>query len=236
MPTRNYSGGTSAFETLQVLCDETIVLDDNSDFPFPLRDECSDYISVRNQQPWNAPANLTLLFYRAFLLGCEWIVALDDDIIPAATFGTRADVVEVIRRMEAERLDVCRFPLRDLWESLEKIRVDGIWSRKTFPVVYRNWFYYEGLTLKSPELRLHTAAFPASHRLRSSIHAQHCLYHTGCLTETMRQDRVRKYRQQDPEHRFQSDYSYMLDNTGLVLESVPETDGCVIREKSCIDI
>lgn len=231
MPTRNYSDGSSAFQSLQALSDVTIVLDDNSASPFPFQDQCTDYIAVRNRQAWNAPANLTLLLFRAFLLGCEWVVALDDDIIPAATFSTRGDVDEVVQFMRSKKLDICRFPLRDLWNSLDTVRVDGIWSHKSFPVVYRNWFFYEGLTFKSPELRLHTAAFPASHRARTFNHPDHRVYHTGCFTPSMRESRVAKYRREDPDNRFQRDYSYMLNDQGLELDEVPEADARLIREK-----
>lgn len=236
LPTRNYSDDCSVFETLENLCDATIVLDDNSTSAFPFRDRCTDYVAVRNRQPWSAPANLTMLFYRAWLLGCEWIVAMDDDIMPAATFTARGDVEDVIRFMGERKLDVCRFRLRDLWDSLGEVRVDGVWSRKTFPVVYRNWFFYPGLAFKDPKLRLHTAAFPSSLRLRSVVHERHRVYHTGCITRSKREARVAKYRKEDPDNRFQSDYGYMLDDAGLELESVPEDDADVIRKKCRIDV
>jgi len=231
MATKNYTGSSSAFETLRDLCDVTIVLEDNSAAPFPHRDECTELIAVRNNERWNAPANLTLLLYRAFVLGCEWVISLDDDIIPTQEFQTRRDVEEVVDHMAARRLDFCHFRLRDLWNSEQEIRVDGIWAQKTFPVVRRNWFFYSGITLRDPSLRLHTAAFPADIRQRSYIHPQHVVYHTGCLTREMREARVGKYLLEDPRHKFQSDYSYMLDDSGLKLDAVPQADLEVIRRK-----
>jgi hypothetical protein len=231
MATRNYDGGSSSFETLRNLSDVTIVLDDNSVSPFPHRALCTEYISIRNELPWNAPANLTLLVYRAFVHGCEWVVSLDDDVILSSGFQTRSDVDETVDRMEARNADICHFPLRDLWGSSREIRVDGIWSQKTFPVVRRNWFFYGDFTLRDPSLRLHTAAFPADLRVRNLVHPVHVAYHTGCITPDLRRSRVEKYAVEDPDNHFQADYSYMLDERGLELETVPEADAAVIRRK-----
>jgi hypothetical protein len=231
MPTRNYDAGSSSFETLRNLSDVTIVLDDNSVSPFPHRDQCTEYISIRNDVPWNCPANLTLLVYRAFVHGCEWVISLDDDIILSSGFQTRGDVDETVDRMEACNADICRFPLRDLWDSSREIRVDGIWSRKTFAVVRRNWFFYGDVTLRDPSLRLHTAAFPSDLKEVNLLHPVHRAYHTGCMTAELRKARVDKYAVEDAQNTFQADYSYMLDESGLKLETVPDADAALIQRK-----
>ncbi len=231
LATKNYADTSAVFETLRDLCDLTIVLDDNSTSPFPHKDECTEYIQLRHGEQWNAPANLTLLLYRAFVHGCEWVVSLDDDIILSPGFRSRRDVDDVIDRMEAEKLDFCHFRLRDLWNSEREVRVDGIWSQKTFPVVRRNWFFYDGVTLRDSALRLHTPAFPTGIRSRGIIHPTHMAYHTGCLTPEMRKARVEKYRLEDPENTFQSDYSYMLDDRAFKVEPVPPADLKLIRRK-----
>ncbi len=231
MATRNYDGATSTFETLQELSDLTIVLDDNSDSPFPHEALCTEYLSMRNALPWNAPANLTLLIYRAFVHGCEWIVSLDDDIILSSGFRSRGDVEEAVDAMEARGADICHFPLRDLWDSHRQVRVDGVWSRKTFPVLRRNWFFYGDATLRDPSLRLHTAAFPADLKVIDMVHPEHVAYHTGCMTAELRRSRVRKYAVEDPDNTFQADYAYMLDERGLQLQAVSDADAALIRQK-----
>lgn len=231
LATKDYTGDCSTFETLQDLCDVTIVFDDNSASPFPHRNECSEYIAARNGEQWNAPANLTLLLYRAYVHRCEWIVSLDDDIIPSHDFQNRRDVDAVVDRMQAGSFDICHFRLMDFWNSVREVRVDGIWSRKTFPVVRRNWFFYDGITLRDPALRLHTAAFPANLRTRSFIHPAHIAYHSGCLTPIMRAARVAKYRREDPLNTFQADYTYMLDDKGLEVEAVSPDDLEIVRRK-----
>lgn len=231
MATKDYSPSCSTFETLRDLCDVTIVLDDNSASLFPNREECTEYIALTNRERWNAPGNLTLLLYRAFVHGCEWVVSLDDDIILSSGFQNRADVDDMIDKMESKRLDLCHFPLRDLWDSGREMRVDGIWSKKTFPVLRRNWFFYEGVSLRDPSLRLHTPAFPIDLRTRGLVDPKHTAYHTGCLTREMREHRVEKYGNEDPDNEFQNDYSYMLDELGIELLPVPADDLEIILRK-----
>lgn len=231
MTTRNYTGACSTFETLQALSDVVLVLDDNSSEPFPHRDDCDDYIFLQRRCRWNQPANLSLLLYRAFVHGCEWIVSLDDDIIPGSGLRYRHDIEAVIDHMESRRLDLYHCRLRDLWNSNAEYRTDGVWSRKTFPVVRRNWFFYDAISFQDPALRLHTATFPANLRKRWVMHADDVVYHTGCLTPEMRRERVEKYRREDPGNVFQADYEYMLDDRNLMLKPVPPGDLAIIREK-----
>jgi hypothetical protein len=229
LPTRNYRDTCSVFQALVNLSDVTIVLDDNSESPFPYRDRCTEYIAMRRAAPWNAVGNLTLLLYRAFVHNCEWIVSLDDDIILGQTFQDRAAVDMVVDRMARGRVDICHFRLRDLWDSDSHYRADGIWGQKTFPVVRHNWFFYDGVTVARPDERLHTAAFPISLKAHVEIDDRHVAYHTGCLRPSDRRARVEKYRVEDPENRFQRDYEYMLDDRNLMLAPVPEGDLAVIR-------
>jgi hypothetical protein len=229
LPTRNYRDTCSVFQTLVNLSDVTIVLDDNSERPFPYRERCTEYIAMRRTAPWNAPANLTMLLYRAFVHNCEWIVSLDDDIILGQTFQDREAVDAVVDRMARGCVDICHFRLRELWNSDSDYRVDGIWGQKTFPVVRRNWFFYDDVTVVRPDERLHTAAFPTSLQARIEIDERHVAYHTGCLQPSDRRARVEKYRLEDPGNRFQRDYQYMLDDRSVALAPVPEADVAVIR-------
>jgi len=230
LATRNYDDGCAVFRTLADLCDVTIVLDDNSGVPFVHRDRCTEYIALRHETPWNAPANLTLLLYRAFVHGCEWVVSLDDDIILSHGMRERTALAALIDRLEAADLDLCHFPLRDLWDADDRYRIDGVWAQKTFPVVRRNWFFYDGLTLRDPGGRLHTPAFPSSLRPRWIVETGHAAYHVGCLTADARRSRVEKYGREDPDRVFQRDYSYMLDERTLEVSRVPDADLQVIRQ------
>jgi len=229
LATRDYDDACGVFDTLSALCDVTIVLDDNSSRPFVHRDRCTEYIALRHDSPWNAPANLTLLLYRAFVHGCEWGVSLDDDVILSHGIRDRAALAALIEALDAKGIDLCHVPLRDLWDSDDRYRTDGVWGAKTFPVIRRNWFFYDGLTLRDAGERLHTPAFPSSLRARWIIDPRHAVYHVGCLTADARRRRVEKYAREDPDHVFQRDYSYMLDERALALAPVPGADLAVIR-------
>lgn len=231
MAVRDYSDATSAFTALRELADIVIVLDDNSTSPFPFRAECDEYLRLDSRGPWNDQANRTLLLYRAFVHGCDWVVYSEDDLAFGASFQTREDVARVVGELEAAGLESYRFALRELWESDDRYRVDGVWGQKSMAVLRKNWFAYPGITLKEPGLRLHTAAFPANLRIRQRHDDRNVAYHTSCRTRADRLARVEVYRREDPERRFQGDYDYMLDDRGIELAEVPEDDLRVLRRR-----
>ena len=228
---KDYSDACSAFDSLQALSDVTIVLDDNSSTPFPYRDRCDEYLTLSTRSLWNDVANKTLLMQRAFVHGCDWLVCMDDDIVFSHGFQTKADALLLIEEMQGRRADVAIFPLRDLWESPDAFRADGIWARKTFNVVRRNWLSYRSITMRDPGRRLHGTLFPVNMRPRKLMIDRHTAYHTGCLTREARVRRVARYRVEDPENAFQADYSYMLSDDGLRVEQVPSDDLAVLARK-----
>ena len=236
MQVKNYRDSCSVFESLRALADFTIVLDDNSTAPFKYRDRCDEYLTLANTGPWNAVANRMLLSQRAFVHGCRWIVEMDDDIVFSNGFQTRADVLSLIEEAERRRADVLLFRLRDLWESTHQFRADGIWARKTFNVLVRNWFYYRSITLRDPARRLHSPFFPANMHPRRVVVEHHVAYHTGCLTREARLRRVEKYRHEDPDNAFQRDYEYMLSDDGLRVAPVPEEDVPILERKIRLEI
>jgi hypothetical protein len=229
MAVRDYDDELGAFDALRALSDVTIVLDDNSREPFPHRARCDHYLRLENRAPWNDQANRTLLLYQAFAQGCDWIVSIDHDLCFSHGFRTRDDVARLIGEMEVSGHEVCRFPFRELWESWDHWRADGIWGRKSIAVVRRNWFAYPAITLKDPTLRLHTAAHPANFAQRMRMETRHVAYHSGCRTRAEREARVAKYAREDPRHEFQRDYAYMLDDRGLELRPLPAEDAAAIR-------
>jgi hypothetical protein len=230
MAVRDYDDELDAFAALARLSDVTIVLDDNSREPFPHRARCDHYLRLENHAPWNDQANRTLLMYQAFAHGCDWVVSIDHDLAFSHGFRTRDDVARLIAEMAAKGQEVCRFPVRELWESWDHWRADGVWGRKSIAVVRRNWFAYPAITLKNPARRLHTAAHPANLRQRLRMETRHVAYHAGCRTRAAREARVAKYAREDPAHEFQADYAYMLDDRGLELRPVPPEDVAVIDE------
>jgi hypothetical protein len=229
LPVRDYRPGQSAFAALRRLSDVTIVLDDSSREPFPHREECDEYLRLEHRGPWNDQANRTLLLYRAFVHGCDWVLFVEDDLVFGSTFQTREDAARLAAELEARGREVVRFPFRELWDSRERWRADGPFGRKSIAVMRRNWFAYERITLKDPGLRLHTAPHPANLRQRLLVDDRHVAYHTACLTRADREARVAKYRLEDPRNRFQRDYDYLVDERGLELRPVPPADVAVLE-------
>jgi hypothetical protein len=113
LSTKNYTEAGSTFASLKALSDVTIVLDDNSESSFPHRDECDEYLTLRNSAPWNDVGNRTLLLYRAFVHGCDWVVCMDDDVIFSHGFQTKNDVLALITDMRRRRQEICYWMLCD---------------------------------------------------------------------------------------------------------------------------
>lgn len=231
MTVKNYRDRSGAFESLQALSDITIVLDDNSTTQFKHRHQCDEYIALENKLLWNDTANRTLLMYRAFVHGCQWTVWIDDDIIYSKNFQCRGDVIRYINFLEAINRDTGWFVLRDLWESHNQYRTDGIWSRKSITVLRKNWFYYPKINIPAANLRLHRPVYPGNMKQPTFVTKKYIAYHCGCFTHAARAARVAKYCEQDPQNGFQKDYSYMLRTRGLKLAMVTTPDLDVIRKK-----
>jgi hypothetical protein len=236
MAVKNYSDACSAFSTLRALSDFTIILDDNSDRQFPYREECGEYLNLRRRGLWNDLGNKLTLLQRAYVNGCTWVVCMDDDILFSHNFQTKADVLKLIGEAEASGRDTCLFLLRDLWDSSESFRCDGVWGAKHFMVLRKNWFFYEDITLPRAGLkRLHREVYPAGFAARPGsnrlVCPQYCAYHTGCISSERRIERVRKYSVEDPNNEHQADYTYMLETEQLSLAPVPEDDLRLIRQK-----
>lgn len=230
MPVRDYDDACGAFDRLAALSDVTIVLDDGSASPFPFAARCDEVVTLNRLGPWNDVGNRTLLMQRAFVHGCDWVVMMDDDLIFSHGFQTREDVARVVDDLRRRRIEIGLFPLRDLWGATDRVRVDGVWGRKAYAVLRRNWFQYPAITLRDPGRRLHAPLFPANLRPRRAVLGEHVAYHTGCFTPSAREERVARYRLDDPDNRFQRDYGYMIDETGLVVEPVPAPDVWVIEQ------
>ena len=232
MAVRDYTEEVGAFDALKRLTDFTIVLDDNSATPFPHRARCDEFLRLENHEPWNDQANRTLLMYRAFAHGCDWTVSMDHDLAFSHGFRTRDDVADLIGELERDDKESCRFPLRDLWESWDHWRADGIWGRKSIGVLRRNWFAYPAITFKDPRHRFHIAPYPANLAQRMRLETRHVAYHSGARTLAHRRARVAKYAREDPRHEFQGDYAYMLDDAAIELRPVPPEDARLFEART----
>lgn len=196
---------TGALEYLRRNCDTVVVLHHS---PVPVPFKCDQLISTTGQ--WNCTANNYTLMWWAKVHSCDWVVRLDDDMI-----APKLDFKELAATCDRMRDDFVSVAMYDLWGP-KHARVDGVWGQKRWPILNRNWV---DIRPPDPDKRLHFGAMG-----RPLNVSRGCVYHTGCSTPEKRAARVDKYRKEDPKNEFQADYSYMTNETGLVLVPVDSID------------
>jgi hypothetical protein len=226
MQVRDYNKRCRAFPHLKHMTDMTIVFDDGSVCPFNLEADITLRRGMHIDR-WNCTANLTTLFYWAHVMGADWIVRLDDDMILGEGLRTREDIESLI--IDNIHADIINVRLYDLWGEPGKQRIDGVWGQKQFPLVTKNWFRYPNATLPDPNRRLHNTIFASNVTPHTRKISDRRIYHTGCMTFDQRVARVKKYEYEDANGEFQSDYSYILSEEGLMTSDVPSNDMRYIR-------
>lgn len=227
MQTKNYVDTFKVIQTLRDLTDVVIVLDDNSFRPITTQmyPQIDVLLTRTNRGLFNCQSNHTLMHYLAWENECDWVVRLDDDFILSAETRKRESIENLIAIAKEKQSDIVRVTQRDLWNSYSTYRTDGLWGYKTIQLVQRVWFGDKNLSMQDPnEYRLHTHCFPATPAPKLVFCPKYVIYHTGCLTQKDREMRVENYKIWDRTHKFQEDYSYITDETGLILSPVPGED------------
>lgn len=214
---------------LRDLCDETIVLQHN---PRPSHSliwtsTFKHRITLRTPE-WDCVGNKLMLMMAAHRLGCDYVVMLDDDMLPSEA------LVDFLKSRDFGGNDVISCKLCDLWGDETRYRTDGVWGRKTFSVILRNWLGDVDITLPPNSVKYHHV--PISRRLphHHLILDHGCrLYHYGSMTRQAREARVAKYKLIDPDNKHQEQgYDYILDETGLQTEGVPPNDAKLLLPAS----
>lgn len=226
LSTRDYSDNWRAYHLFESLVDWTAVLDDCSRIPFQHRDDADEYLTLRRGTRWNDVANRTMLMYRAYVNGCDWVLRFDDDILPSLDlYRALRDRRLLPRPEDGESYNGVVVALRDLWGDVTQYRVDGRWAHKTYVILMENWMCRRQVHLPDPDRRLHAAPFPPNGYEVRLKHAENlCLYHFGSLTPQQRSQRVEKYRREDGQCQFQDDYEYLASTEGVTLNAVPVRD------------
>lgn len=165
---------------------------------------------------WDEVGNFKKLQAAALRHGAEWILALDADERLEIDFRDRAE--RVIRRGRRLGLAAFTMRLRELWDSPETFRVDGVWGRKRvarlFAAVADHRFDYRPL---------HAVKAPMQARLAGDfIAADLEIYHLRTLRREDREARRDRYKALDPESLWQprSGYDYLTDERGLRLRRI----------------
>ena len=175
-------------------------------------------IAPRSPHVWDERRNQRLLLDCARRHRGQWLLALDTDERLERDFRTRADAC--IDAGDRDGIRAYSVVLRELWDSPVQYRVDGIWGTKRRPRLFRTRDDHEqSLT----QIHAHWAPLNDRRAKGGFATADLILYHLAMITPAQREARKMKYKVLDPDNASQAiGYDYLTDETGLVLESLPE--------------
>ena len=170
-----------------------------------------------NERPhWDEAANHRTLVQTAWRHQPDWLIAVDADERLERHFRRRAE--REIRRAERRRYMAYLVIFRELWDTPDTYRVDGLWGEKRQARFFsaRRDHVFDCRPLHghwAPLNSMHAGTFPKADLI---------IYHLRMIHERDRLSRQARYRQLDPECHWQAiGYSYMTDTAGLRLEKLP---------------
>jgi hypothetical protein len=170
----------------------------------------------RDRPFWDEPGNHRQLVHAALRHNAEWILCVDADERLERDFRTRAE--RVIARGRWLGMSAFAVRVRELWNTTDQYRVDGIWGRKLVARLFRARADHE---FDTRPLHSHKAPLQSKYRGRYPF-TDLTIYHLGMLRREDRAARRHRYEVLDPESRWQAvGYSYLTDERGLQLRRVP---------------
>lgn len=162
---------------------------------------------------WDEVANHRQLVSTALRHGGDWAICLDHDERLERDFRARAE--RVIARGSQVGSEAFGVRVRELWDTRDRFRADGIWGQKTKASLFRLRADHE---FDPRPLHAHKAPLQERPFRRADL----LVYHLGMLTAADREARRARYEHVDPEARWQAvGYAYLTDETGLRLRRVP---------------
>jgi hypothetical protein len=166
--------------------------------------------------PYDEPRNHRMLVTAGLRHGADWFLSIDADERVEHEFRGRAE--RVIRRGGPLGLKAYAVRLHDLWDAVDRIRVDGVWGSKSVARLFRA---LPGHVFDDARLHAHKAPLQARVAGRFAP-ADLIVYHRAMLTARGRAERRERYERLDPENRYQSiGYAYLTDETDLRRERLP---------------
>jgi hypothetical protein len=176
------------------------------------------------QRPsWDEVGNFRDLHAAGVRQRADWLLWLDADERLERGFRERAE--RIIRR--GGRLGLIAFAvrIRELWDSPNTFRRDGVWGRKWHARLFRALPDHLFDTR-----RLHATRAPLQGRVLGGFpRADLTVYHLRMVRREDREARRDRYMAMDPEARFQPGlgYAYLTDESGIRLARVPRRRGFV---------
>jgi hypothetical protein len=209
------------FENLQDQFDGVIALDDQS------TDGSGEFVAQQPgllellkvppgvQAELEDGKNHRALTEAAWKHDADWLFGIDADERVERRFRERAE--REIAAAESRGPDAVWVPFRELWDSPDQYRSDGIWGGKRKVCLFRS----------DPDHRFDDRRV---HALWASVpeppdgwpNADLALYHLRMIHPQDRAARHARYERIDPDHRWQTiGYDYLLDETGMELTPIP---------------
>jgi glycosyltransferase involved in cell wall biosynthesis len=178
------------------------------------RPEVLELIRVPPERPeWDEMGNHRRLVEAALRHGAKWLLMVDADERPEPGFRVRAE--RVIRRGRLLGYEAYAVRLRELWDSPDTYRCDGIWGKKAVARLFRARADHQfedrrRHAIKAPmQIRRRLGGFPL---------ADLEIYHQRMIRPEDRVERRRKHETWDPDRTLQRiGYAYLTDETGLRL-------------------
>ena len=208
------------FAHLRDYVSEFIVLDDNStdrSAEIARAESNTTLLTVGTREPhpehFYEVDNRRNILETALARSADWALACDADERYEKRFLESLPILT--RKVK------CAYALRvrDLWDSKDHYRIDGVWEAKVkfvlFPVLPFTDYY--------PSHTLHTK-WPAPNIPCSDENIlDFNLYHLISLRRADRLARLRKFKTIDPESRYQRwlGYDYLADENGLKVAEIP---------------
>ncbi|OGD21392.1 MAG: hypothetical protein A2W03_06540 [Candidatus Aminicenantes bacterium RBG_16_63_16] len=206
--------------------DGIVALDDGSgDGTGGILEQSPHVIEVLRNPPgrptWDEPGGQKRLVAAALRQGADWIISVDADERLERDFRSRAE--RVFRRGSRLGLSAFVVHFREIWDSPDRYRVDGIWGKKRAARLFRALADHE-----FDERPLHGSKAPLQGKVLGVFpFADLVIYHLGMMSREDREARRDRYLRLDPDARWQPDigYAYLTDERGLRLRRVPAGRG-----------
>lgn len=203
--------------------DGIVALDDGStDGSAEYLESCPEVIEVLRvphaRATWDEAGNFARLVEAALRAGASWAMSVDADERVEREFRTRAE--RVIRRGRLLGRSGYSILLRELWDSEETYRVDGVWCRKSPSRLFRlrAGDAVDRQPVHAPKVPRSAGWVPRADLL---------VYHLRMIAPEDRAARRLRYEALDPDATYQPGigYAYLTDERGLELRRVPARRG-----------